>query len=227
MGKIVVVTVVTMVLPQEQSLMRLMKCEFPFRLKPFSESQLRSGLGQSTQKHFCTRFPFLGAVLFAHVVGHGGRGFSLAVTVWLRSHKADALHVKAKCLPCVSTEVQQKLDCSRGGRVKEVGTGSAILLNESSGHLARSHKLEKVLFYLGDNLNSLGLGRYCQRSEISPSLLSGSWMVYEQMKPKVCLGLTILTGTLFLCLLELLLMLHKAGRRAQPAVREWEIIFCD
>lgn len=87
MGKIVILVVVTMVLPQEQSCFRLVKCEFTFRLKPFSERHLQSGLGHGLCRHGCTRFPF---------VGNGERGFSLAMTMRLRSCKAGALVVESK-----------------------------------------------------------------------------------------------------------------------------------
>lgn len=92
---------------------------------------------------------------FSHLLANGERGFSLAATMWPRSHKAEALDVSAKCLPQASTEVQQELDWSRGARVKGAGTRSAILANETCGHLANFHKLEKVSFYPDDRPNIL------------------------------------------------------------------------
>lgn len=98
---------------------------------------------------FLHQISFPGCCHFSHLVVNGERGFSLAATMWQRSHKAEALDVSVKCLPQASTEVQQELDWSRGARVKGAGARSAILANETCGHLASFHKLEKVSFYLG------------------------------------------------------------------------------
>lgn len=69
---------------------------------------------------------------------------------------------------------------------------------------------------------------FCCTSQDFPifALQSESWACYEQVHKALC-DAALLMGTLSLSLLDLCLLLHKAGSRAQPVVWEWEIIFLD
>lgn len=127
------------------------------------------------RKAFAVRFGARSVQALLHQVSFCGRRWKGLQPV--SDHAAEVL--QGWCFGCrkQSTFLGWARRCSRswiaveGARVKGAGPWSAILVNESSGHLARSRKLVNFLFYLGGSPKSSRLGSYCQPPEISPCLL--------------------------------------------------------
>lgn len=176
----------------------------PFRLKSFPEVLLQLGLAHSAHRCFCSMFCLLDpATLFTWWET------TARASAWQGLHGADALEVESRVPYPGEHRGTAKVGLQRGERT-------------SNG----TNNISKLIFWASIQIPWIvngyvfpwwyGLTACSLRFPLS--LPSESQVFYEQMKTKICLGPVLLTRLIFLCLLELLLMLHKA----QLVMQEWK-----